>query len=108
MQTVTITGTSDDLIEIDGDIREEFNHIAFNGDDKGKLLACGDGTVLRIQYDNDGIWRITRLYGGTAEFEKKEGSVEDDTFDVVTLRGEIRWVVLGDEMSHPAKARAAK
>lgn len=97
MARVTVTGASDDLIEIGGDLHEEFNWsgAADADDDEQRLLAFSDGTVLRIVYDKDGIWRLSRMATGTAEFTKQEGDVEADTFDVVTLVGDVRWCVFG-------------
>ena len=94
--SVTIYGASDDLIEIYGDIREEFNWIP--DDDETRLLAFSDGTLLRVAYDSDGIWRLNKVASGTAQFAKVEGDVEKDTPDKVTLSGvEIKWVVLGEQ-----------
>ena len=90
---ITITGASDDLIEIDGDIQEEFN----SWDDSPTLIAVSDGTLLRVVYDRDGIWRFTPLVYGTAKYFKVDGSAERDTNDVVTLEGEIKWVVYGKD-----------
>lgn len=90
---ISITGASDDLIEVTGDITEEWNP-PLDEADAGVLLAVSDGTLLRVVYDSDGIWRITRIIAGTAEYEKKEGDVEEDAFDVVTLIGDIKWVAL--------------
>lgn len=96
---VIITGASDDLIEVDGDIVEEFG-----ASTKGtNLLAVSDGTLLRITYDNDGIWRIGRLVTGSAEFVKVEGDVPADTFDKVTLTGDIKWIVVGEHYAAPSK-----
>lgn len=90
MTKITITGASDDLIEIDGDISEEWDAY-----DKGRqFIAVSDGTLLSIEYDDDGIWRVNKVTGGSAEFSKRDGDVERDTFDVVTLEGDIRWVAL--------------
>ena len=51
---ITIYGASDDLLEIEGDIRDELDvrmstwyHLFFN-----------DGTVAKIAYTDDGVWRI--------------------------------------------------
>lgn len=94
--SIKIYGASDDLIEIEGDINEEFNWIA--DDDETRLLAFSDGTLLRVMYDRDGIWRLNKVASGTAEFLKVEGDVEKDTPDEVTLSGvEIKWVVLGEQ-----------
>lgn len=93
MKTIYISGASDDLIEIDGDIREEFNHY-----DEGSpfYLTFSDGTVLSINYNNDGFWRINRLTIGSAEYSKHEGMDEENDYsDIVTLKGDIKWAVGG-------------
>jgi hypothetical protein len=84
---VKIEGASDDLIELEGDLSEEFNP----NNDEPSYLAFGDGTILKVIYDNDGIWRINRLTKGTAKFTKIEGIVSEDTFDIVELEGDIKW-----------------
>jgi len=55
--TTTIYGASDDLIELEGDVNDEFD--AYPGDTL-RFLTFNDNTVLSIQYANegDGIWRI--------------------------------------------------
>lgn len=95
MGQVTLSGASDDLIEVDGDIREEFNYLK-NDEDDGAVLGFSDGTVLRIKFDadGDGNWRITPLIRGTAVLEIEQTTGEDGT-DVATLDGEVGWVVHG-------------
>jgi len=94
--SITIYGASDDLIEIEGDIREEFSF--FPDDGESRFLAVSDGTLLRVFYDDDGIWRLNKIAGGLCTFKKAEGDVEKDTPDKVTLSGvEIKWVVFGDD-----------
>lgn len=90
MQT-TITGASDDLIELEGQLHEELNPRG----DEPSLLAFSDGTILEVEYDKDGIWRVRQIAKGACEFALKAGSVEDDTPDVATLTGELRWCVMG-------------
>lgn len=88
---VTIYGSSDDLIELEGRIYEEF----YPEDGKPSYLAFSDGTVLEISYN--GFWRINRLREGSANYHKIEGTdpVEDYS-DRVTLSGSrIQWVVFG-------------
>jgi hypothetical protein len=94
---IKIYGASDDLVEVEGDINEEFGWFADN--DKPRPMGFSDGTLLSVRYDEDGIWRITLIESGTAVFNKKEGSVSQDTNDEVTLTGNIRWVVLGNEFA---------
>ncbi len=92
MAKVTVTGGSDDLIELKGAITEEFTA---TDDESLGYLAFSDGTVLSVEYDRHGIWRINRVVSGSAAFSKVEGSEADDTFDVATLDGDLRWVVCG-------------
>jgi hypothetical protein len=99
MEKLTITGASDDLIEIDGAIREEFN--VYPEDDEDLFVAVSDGTLLSVDYDKDGIWRFNAVKLGSATLNKTEGVTADDTFDVVELTGErFDWVVCG---KHTAK-----
>lgn len=99
--SVVIYGASDDLVEVEGDIREEFNP-----GDGPSYLAVSDGTVLRISYD--GQWHISRVASGSAGYEHhpayaKEGNRADGSAaysDRVTLVGTgyvpLAWVVFGD------------
>ena len=92
MYTVTVYGASDDLIEIDGDIREEFG--AYNND--GGHLAFGDGTLLSVEYN--GFWRFHVIRKGDAEITKVEGTDENtDYSDKITLTWDkpIGFVLFG-------------
>src|SRR5678815_754231 len=98
MPTVTVYGASDDLIEVDGALREEFNP---HERDKGDYLAFSDGTVLSVLYAKDGCWRINRLVNGSATYEKADatGADSDNYSDRVTLTGDaLTWVVFGSEL----------
>jgi len=91
---VTLYGASDDLIEIEGDLEEEFYLI---NDDHGDIFAFSDGTLVRVQYTRDGIWSIQVLTEGTARsnIDRADGADEENYSDRLTLKGEIRWVVQG-------------
>jgi hypothetical protein len=60
MATAIIYGCSDDLVEIEGDVREEF--MAYGP----IVLGFPDGTRLSAEYtnDGDGWWRIHALHVG--------------------------------------------
>lgn len=90
---ITVYGASDDLIEVEGDIREEFYAI----DDASHVLSFSDGTVLSVEYDRQGNWRIRRLAEGRATYTLTEATGSDhDYSDVATLDGEpITWVTFG-------------
>lgn len=93
MKEIKIYGASDDLIEIEGDITEEFSHYS---DDEPFYLGFSDGTVLSIDYNYEGFWRINRLSIGSAEYSKHEGMDDSSDYsDIVTLKGDIKWAVGG-------------
>ena len=91
--SVIITGHSDDLIEIDGDIREEFTYRDQDGD--GDLIACSDGTVLRVQLDSQGDWAISVAARGAAAVEVTTAADRETYSDEAVLTGDVRWVVHG-------------
>lgn len=95
--TVTVYGASDDLIEVEGTIDEEFSVGA-----DGNLLAFSDGTVLRIQHTD--VWRITPVVvpdQGLLSIVQCPENDEDNYSDRATLTGNILWVVLGSEIAQP-------
>lgn len=94
MSEITVYGASDDLIEVVGAIQEEFG--AWSSDDETSALAFSDGTVLSVRYDDQGFWRVNRIATGSASYEHREATDErTDYSDRVTLRGDLRWVLLG-------------
>lgn len=109
MASVEIYGSSDDLIELEGDVEEEFTALRFGQDDakEGGILAFSDGTALQIEYSIEGVWRINRLASGSASYDKDEDPGDDENrySDRVTLTGDIAWCVLGTRIER-AKAKA--
>lgn len=95
---ITIYGASDDLIEVEGDIRGEFYAI----EEGAHILAFSDGTVLAVEYDRQGMWRIRRLAAGAASYKLTEATDADSDYsDKAELDGPIAWVVFGKEMRKP-------
>ncbi len=93
-KTVTVYGASDDLIEVEGAITAEFSP---TDDDSPAFLAFSDGTVLKVRYDEDGVWVIRRVATGSATFDKAPFADAAHT-DRVTLTGDaLAWVVFGSE-----------
>lgn len=88
MHTLTIYGSSDDLIEIEGDFAEEINWIS--DDDERAFLAVSDGTLLSALYDHDGVWRFNLIKPGVATMSKRDGIPDDEEnyTDRVTLTAE--------------------
>ena len=96
MKTVNIYGASDDLVELEGDLTEEFKYY---DDEKPLYLAFSDGTVLSAMYGEDGIWTLLRVKEGSAKHEHIEATYPyDDYTDRVTLTGDLRWCVAGTGM----------
>lgn len=102
--TTTITGCSDDLIEIDGDVHEEFTAPAWKDDYEGGYITCSDGTVLRFTYDKDGLWRFAPVSKGALFDHIDQGCPEDDSCDVVHFKDGLKWVAM--TQSEEAFARA--
>lgn len=92
-KTITIYGASDDLIECEGAISEEWNVY------EPAIVTCSDGTMLYVAYaeKNEAFWRITRMQEGSAEYTHVAGTDEDaDYSDKVTLTGDIEWVTCAE------------
>lgn len=91
---ITVYGSSDDLIEIEGDVVEEFA-LGMNGD--GELLAFSNGVLLRISYTNDGVWRVSPLAGtDKVTVVQAPADDEDNYSDRATIEGDVTWVLQGD------------
>lgn len=90
--SVKIYGASDDLIEVEGDIDEEFNSMA----DDGALLAFSNGALLRVRYTDTGVWRIQPVAGADLISVAQCAEDDEDNYtDVATVNGDIEWVVFG-------------
>lgn len=67
-----VYGCSDDLVEIEGDVRAEFDAL-LEEDTKGLLLSFSDGTVLAMKYclNFPGVWGA-RVYNKGSLFKEVE------------------------------------
>ncbi|GHG97377.1 hypothetical protein ACFORH_42755 [Amycolatopsis roodepoortensis] len=90
---IKIYGASDDLIEVDGDIRAEFP-VTDTGED-GVLLAVSSGVVIRIRYRT--CWRIDLVTGAGVEIVPCPEDDEDNYSDVATITDPVTWIVCRDE-----------
>ena len=98
MRELIIYGASDDLIEIDGDLREEFN-CWLGLPDNHAYLAVSDGSLFRVRYDEDGIWRFTPILIGSAIVDIKMGVDDRRHSDTVMMTGDdLTWVALAAEV----------
>lgn len=103
MEEVTVRGSSDDIVVIEGAMLEEFG--AWNTDESDKrFLGFSDGTLLSIHYDSEGCWRISRLWKGSADYDHEPATGPDEDYsDQVTLKGELSWVVFGHDYARRLK-----
>lgn len=88
--SITVYGASDDLIEVEGDITEEF---PYRDDNDDNLLAFSNGTVLRIRFDAAGVWRISPVMvgAGLVDIVQAPEGDEDNYSDRATVTG-AAWV----------------
>lgn len=103
--SVLVYGASDDLVELDGDVYEEFNCVS------GKAkLAFSNGVLLKLKYD--GVWRITVLAGESlvAHFPSRGEDAGNDEEGVpgysekAYVTGPIEWVALVKDTAFPRGA----
>lgn len=113
---VKIYGASDDLIEVEGEITEEFNAIDTSDEDP-RFVVFSDGSVLRIWYDAQGRWRIERVMAGAATFSWTAAGLHADEdapeySDLVTMddpaNGGIKWIALAETWVKACKAVAKR
>lgn len=99
MSTIIVSGASDDIVMVGGDLVEEFEAYGL-GSDPEMTLAFGDGTILDIRYV-DGVWRITQRSAGSAVYSKVEAPPddEDDYSDRVELIGDLGWVLAAEKVT---------
>lgn len=103
MSRVSISGASDDLIEVEGDLREEFNGYD-SGDAKLRYVAFSDGSLVSIRYEDDGCWRVHVVkVGEGTEASKVEGDPDADYTDRVSLTRNtpFTWALFGEDIAKP-------
>ena len=74
-----VYGTSDDLIEVEGDVRGEVGSYGTDDKEKGVLLFMDDGTILEVKYGKGGmaIWAVNLIRPGLL-FERIEPGTSED------------------------------
>lgn len=88
--SVTVYGASDDLIEVDGDVYDEFPW----NDSEPAYLGFSTGVVLRVTFGN--VWRIAPVAGADlVQVAQCPEDDEDNYSDKATVEGDVAWVVCG-------------
>lgn len=104
-----VYGASDDLIEVDGAMSEEWNVY----DAKNIKITCSDGTVARIGYD--GNWHITVKETGPMFDKIVNGNPAEDPHtdedckrcsaysDVLVMKAGLEWVRIKGKTVKPVE-----
>ncbi len=103
-----VYGSSDDRIEVEGDVREEFG--AYSPDNEPFFLAASDGTVLRITYGTPGSigWEIKPLAVGFSFSHVDPATDEvEDYSDKAHFSGPVAWVTVAHGEYRFARAKPA-
>ena len=103
MSRIELYGHSDDLVELRGDIKEEWGAY---GEDRC-YIAFSNGVLLSIEYD--GEWKIMKhAVPDSADVKVHPvGSIDDQDYNsytdlaVMETEEEINWVVKGGEVQKP-------
>ena len=97
MATITITGSSDDLIYVEGKVPgcDEY------GEDEG-FIELSTGDVFKVDYTRGGVWQIrhhVRAKGSAVKVTTVPHAPVSDTIDdpepytdTVTVTGDFAWV----------------
>ena len=96
-KTVYIWGCSDDLVEITGDVEEEFYG-------SGGYIVFDNGTMLKVSYDGD--WTIVEdIQGKNTCIRYRKGSPEAieitdgrDYSDVVKVEGGFNLIAMSEKV----------
>lgn len=101
---IKVYGASDDLIEVEGSISEEFSASS----DEDNYLGFSNGTVLRVRYTDNGTWeiRVMKNGGGKPCITHNNGPDSDSYSDVLQM-GDADWVVFGTRLVFGKKAVGA-
>jgi hypothetical protein len=99
--TTKIYGTSDDLIELEGDIRGEVGCFGTDDQEHGVLLFCSDATVLEVKYGKNkkAIWEVKVLKRGSL-FDRIGVCTDEDAdpySDVAHFRAGLKWAYAAAE-----------
>jgi hypothetical protein len=94
--TVVVSGYSDYLIEVDGDISEQFQVVDIGDGEEGGFVAFSNGVILRVEFGAP--WRISPVAGCTPETVVIEHTQDKNGSDIARLPSAgIEWVVVGAE-----------
>ena len=96
MATVKISGASDDLVDVEGDVPGCDEYGSY---DTPLFVELSTGDVFRVEYTAAGVWKVThhQVNPTTNVHVEPHGEGEDpepytDTVTVVATDKQLRWV----------------
>lgn len=91
-----VYGTSDDMIEVEGEVMGEVGCYGTDERERGVLLVCSDGTMLEVKYGKYGraIWEVKCLERGPLLDRIEICTKEDGPVysDLAYFRNGLKWV----------------
>ncbi len=92
-----IYGTSDDLIEFEGDVSGEIGCYGTDDAPHGVLLVCSDGTLLEVKYGklDMAMWGVVLVKAGSL-FDRIDPCVDKDAdpySDVAHFHAGLKWAI---------------
>jgi|GEM_PF-2021609 len=98
MHTLTIYGTPEDQIKVEGDFDEELGIYELQD---SAYLAVSGGTLLSVNLDDEEVWRIDMItIGPETVMEKEVGTAESGT-DKIRLTNPVvafQWILMGSSL----------
>lgn len=90
-----IYGTSDDLIEFDGDVYGEVTRFGTDEQRRGVLVILSDGTLLEVKYgkNGDALWEVKLIKPGSL-FSHIEPCFEETYAgysDIAYFKDGLKW-----------------
>jgi hypothetical protein len=100
--TTRVYGSSDDLIEFDGEFTGEVCRYGTDAQEHGVLVVMSDGSMLNVKYGKPGLggaWGVTLVKPG-ALFDRIDQCTDEEAdpySDVAYFRTGIKWAFAANE-----------
>lgn len=96
-----VYGSSDNLIEFDGDCSGEVGCYGTDDRDRGVLVIMSDGTILEVKYGkmDAAIWEVKVFKAGEL-FDRIEPCTDEDAkvySDIAYFKDGIKWAYAAKE-----------
>jgi len=110
--TTKVYGTSDDLIEMEGEIlHDEIDCFGTDERSKGVLLVFSDGTLLEVKYgkNNDAIWEV-KLHKAGTKFLRIDLCTDSEAkpySDIAHFEDGIEWAYWTDDWAKCTRRKRA-